>query len=139
MQKGQEFKWTPECQEALVKLRHRLTSTPVVVFPDYNLPFHHYTDESLYVIGVILAQVQEDWEHILACTSSSLTLPEKNYAATKGEYLGIVWALHHFQPYTAGTRTTVVTDHQSIHWLRMSDTHHTQFIRWRGVLEEFEL
>lgn len=71
-----------------------------------------YMDVSLYAIGAIRAQVRDNREHIIACASHILHSAETNYAATK--HLGIMWALQHFRPYIAGTKTTVIIDHQSL-------------------------
>lgn len=110
MQKGHEFKWIPGCQEAFMELWRLLTPAPVVVFPDYTLPFRLYMEISLFAIGAVLAHVREDREHITVCASCFLTTPEKNYIAIKCECFVIVWALQHFQPYIAETHTTIIMD-----------------------------
>ena len=54
--------WCPhsvdrKCQSAFEKLRHLLTTTSVLVYPDFNWPFILDTDASGVGIGVILSQV----------------------------------------------------------------------------------
>lgn len=110
-QKDTPFHWSTECQQAFTTLKNHLTSAPVVTFPEYTLPFCLYTDFSLHAIGAVLAQVRDDKEHIIACASRALNSTKINYAGTKREWLGVIWALQHFWPYTAGAKTPVITDH----------------------------
>ena len=49
------FHWSPECQEAFDRLKTLLTTSPITVFPDFNLPFRLYTDASTAGLGAILA------------------------------------------------------------------------------------
>lgn len=128
---------TPTCQPPPTCL-HTPTPWPTThllscIHPNYNV------DVSLPAIGAVLAQVRDDREHIIACASCLFSISKQNYSVTKRECLGNFWALQHFQPYIAGARTTVITDHQSLQWLCKSDTCQAQLIRWRGVLEWFNL
>ena len=54
--KEAELNWTSECNEAFLQLKQLLTTTPVLQGPDWNFPFHIYTDASDYAIGVVLGQ-----------------------------------------------------------------------------------
>ena len=64
-EKNSVFKWTEECQEAFIELRHRLTSTPVLAHPDFSKPFTLDTDASNTGIGAVLSQEGEDGvEHV---------------------------------------------------------------------------
>ena len=55
LRKEVEFSWTSECDEAFLQLKKLMTTTPILQGPDWNLPFHIYTDASNYAIGAILA------------------------------------------------------------------------------------
>ena len=41
-------------------LKERITSAPVLVFPDFNKPFLLETDASKEGLGVVLSQKQDD-------------------------------------------------------------------------------
>ena len=71
-------KWTPACAEALQILRHKLTSAPVLGFPDFELPFILEVDSSLEGIGAVLSQKQEGRKVVLAYASRSLKEAEQN-------------------------------------------------------------
>jgi hypothetical protein len=42
------------CEEAFVKLKNLLTSTPVIQPPDWSLPFEIMCDASDYAVGDVL-------------------------------------------------------------------------------------
>ena len=49
--KGRRFKWTESCQDAFDCLKSKLTSAPVLAFPDYNRQFILHCDASNVAIG----------------------------------------------------------------------------------------
>ena len=84
-----EFSWTFECDEAFLKLKKLLTIAPVLQDPNWNLPFHIYTDASNYAIGAVLGQQSENIENTIYYISKSLHGPELNYTVVEKELLAI--------------------------------------------------
>ena len=62
LKKGREFCWTQTCADAFRELKHRLTATPILAFPDYILPFILDNNASGTGIGAVLSQVQDGEE-----------------------------------------------------------------------------
>ncbi|CAC5408177.1 Retrovirus-related Pol polyprotein from transposon 297,Retrovirus-related Pol polyprotein from transposon 17.6 [Mytilus coruscus] len=60
LHKDQQFKWTDECQRSLEILKIKLTSAPILVFPDFNKEFILHTDASGTAIGYVLGQHDKD-------------------------------------------------------------------------------
>jgi len=56
--KNQEFTWGQSQQEALDNLKLKLSTTPVLAFPDFSLPFILTTDASKLTVAAVLSQVQ---------------------------------------------------------------------------------
>ena len=54
--KDVSFVWTPECTNAICKLKAIVTSDPVLRWPDHEQPFELEVDASQYALGVILYQ-----------------------------------------------------------------------------------
>ena len=50
-----KFEWTHECQRSLDILKEKMVTTPILVVPDWNLPFHVHVDFSSIALGIILA------------------------------------------------------------------------------------
>ena len=95
--KGVPFHWMKECQEAFTLLKHKLSSAPVLAYPDFCKDFVLETDASIKGLGAVLSQKQSDGKlHPIAFASRALSPPEKNYAVIELETLAVVWACSHF-------------------------------------------
>ena len=51
---GAPFEFDDQCLKAFLFLKEKLVSSPIVVAPDWNLPFELMCDASDYVIRAIL-------------------------------------------------------------------------------------
>ena len=56
------FSWTEECEQAFNSLKEKLVTAPVLVFPNFSVPFQLETDASGSSLGAILSQKQPDGE-----------------------------------------------------------------------------
>jgi hypothetical protein len=50
------FQWTPECDKAFETLKEKLSTTPILIFPNWENEFHVHVDASGISLGAILAQ-----------------------------------------------------------------------------------
>ena len=88
-----KFFWSDDSQKAFDTLKSKLTSTPVLAFADYTLPFELHTDASGTGLGAILYQTQNNQKRVIAYASRGLNPSEKNYPAHKLEFLALKWAI----------------------------------------------
>ena len=65
--------WTPECREAFEKLKHALTTAPVLAYPDMNKPFVLSTDASGHAIGYVPGQLDASGKELMAVERSVRT------------------------------------------------------------------
>ena len=89
-------RWTPSCEEAFLALKQKLTSAPLLGYPDFHLPFILETDASLHGLGSVLSQMQGEKKVVIAYASRSLKLNERNmqnYSSMKLELLALRWAI----------------------------------------------
>ncbi|CAL8997671.1 unnamed protein product, partial [Prunus brigantina] len=56
LSKDVEFMWTEGCMKAFNTLKELLTSAPIMMAPDWNLPFELMCDASDYALGAVLGQ-----------------------------------------------------------------------------------
>src|SRR5260363_370449 len=110
-----------EYEKAFDELKYRLTTAPILVYPDYRKEFILATDASYKGFGATLSQLSDDKkEHPIAYASKSLKKEEVNYGATELECAAIVWAIEHFHKYFGTSHFTLVTGHSALKWLKSS-------------------
>ncbi|GKA37693.1 reverse transcriptase domain-containing protein [Tanacetum coccineum] len=56
LEKDTPFEFDDECQKAFESLKEKLTCAPVIVSPNWNLPFELMCDASDFAIGAVLGQ-----------------------------------------------------------------------------------
>lgn len=56
LRKKSAFIWSEQFQNAFMQLKTALVSPPILFFPEFNKPFHLYTDASGIAIAMILEQ-----------------------------------------------------------------------------------
>lgn len=137
-QKDVRFKWTPECEHAFQVLKVKLTSTPILAFPDFSHPFILDTDASGETIGAVLSQIQDGKERAIAYASRKLSKSEQNYSVTKKELLAVVHFVKYYRHYLYGRRFMIRTDHGSLRWLFNFKDPQGQLARWIETLSTFD-
>jgi hypothetical protein len=75
------FLWTETCQYAFESLICKLSTPPVLAFPDFTLPFVLHTDASGVRLGAVLYQLQNRKKRVLAYGSRFVTHSEQRYCA----------------------------------------------------------
>ena len=76
------------------------------------------TDASLFAVGGVLSQLQENREVVIAYASRSLQLSQRRYCTTRRVMLAAVVMCTHFRSYLRGAQFTLRTDHSSLRWLQ---------------------
>ena len=113
--KDTRFDWSPECQIAFQELKQRLSSVPVLAYPNFDAQFVLETDASIKGLGAVLSQAQEGGNlHPVGYASRALSPSEVHYGITDLETLAVVWAISHFSHYLYGNRVVAYTDHTAV-------------------------
>ena len=74
LKKDTKFQWTYECQESLDKLKRKMATTPILIFPDWKKEFHVHVDASSMVLGVVLTQPEKgDIDHPIGFASRKIS------------------------------------------------------------------
>ena len=111
----QQFSWSPDCEEAFVKVKQLLVSAPLLHPPGLGKEFFLWTDASEQGFGAVLEQMSDTGvRHPVAYASRPTNSAEMKYAPTELEVAALVYALEHFQVYLLGNKVTVYTDHQAL-------------------------
>ncbi|CAN6567567.1 unnamed protein product [Malus baccata var. baccata] len=139
LQKEVAFEFTKECKASFNQLKELLTTTPIIVPPDWSLPFELMCDASDYALGAILGQRKEKKPHVIYYASRTLNDAQLNYSTTEKELLAVVFALDKFRSYLIGTKVIVFTDHAALKYLLTKKEAKPRLIRWILLLQEFDI
>ena len=115
--------WGPDQEAAFSRLKTALLKAPVVHQPDMDKAFHVSTDTSQHGVGAVLYQVVNGEKKYVSFMSKALKKGQRNYSATKRELLAIVYALKRWEPFLAGTKFSVETDHKALSFLHNAKSH----------------
>jgi hypothetical protein len=98
-------------------LKKELVSAPIVIAPDWSLPFEIMCDASDNAVGAVLGQRKEKLLHVIYYASHILNPAQMNYATTEKELLAVVYAFDKFRSYLLGSKVIVDTDHAALKYL----------------------
>ena len=91
------------------------------------------TDVSLFAVGGVLSQLQNDMEVVIAYASRSLRLSQRRYCTTRREMLAAVVMCMHSLP-SVYPQFTIRTDHSSLRWLQRFRNGDGMLARWYLLL-----
>ncbi|CAN6579504.1 unnamed protein product [Malus baccata var. baccata] len=139
LQKDVTFDMNEECVVAFNKLKELLSTAPVIMPPDWSLPFELMCGTSDYVVGAVLGQRVNKVPHVIYYASRTLNDAQLNYSTTENELLAVVFALEKFRSYLIGTKVIVFSDHAALKYLLTKKDAKPRLIRWILLLQEFDL
>jgi hypothetical protein len=115
-----KFIWGLPQEDYFMKLKELVTSAPVLVLPNDDLPFRLEANSSGIATSMVLSQQQvgnNAW-HPVAFLSKALNLVEWNYEIHDTEMLAIIRGLEEWRHYLEGARHPVEiwTDHRNLEY-----------------------
>jgi hypothetical protein len=128
--KDVKWRWGEEEQEAFDAIKKVVSRETLLSFPQFDKPFHVYTDASNYQLGAVIVQEGKP----LAFYSRKLNSAQRNYTTGEQELLSIVETLKEFRNILLGQKIIVHTDHKNILYGNLSND---RIVRWRLLLEEY--
>ena len=131
--------WTEAADSAFEHLKKLYTSTPILAYPDYKLPFVLHTDSSSEGLGAVLYQKQDGKLRVIAYASRSVSKSESHYPAHKLEFLALKWAVcEKFHEYLYGSNTfEVYTDSNPLTYVLTSAKLDACGQRWVAKLANY--
>lgn len=116
--KKARFIWGDEQENAFQALKHVLSQSTLLVFPDPNKQYHVYTDASDIGIGVVLAQEDEDGMERPVCFLSRKLKPnEVRIPVVERELLAVMYALQKLRRYLLDKSFILFTGNTAVRYL----------------------
>ncbi|MBW0568233.1 hypothetical protein O181_107948 [Austropuccinia psidii MF-1] len=127
--------------KAFESLRQALTTAPLLLMPDFKLPFKLYIDASGDGLGAALHQVQiindKPVEGPIFCISRQIKPTEARYGASQMEFLWLVSALEKLNYFLEGCFFELITDCTAVKSLLNMKTANRHMLRWQIAIQEY--
>ncbi|MBW0503396.1 hypothetical protein O181_043111 [Austropuccinia psidii MF-1] len=135
------FEMTQERIKAYEKIRKSLTEAPLLLMPDWNIPFKLYIDACGDELGAALHQVQiiddKPTEGPVCYISRQIKPTEARYNASQMECLFLVWALEKLHHYLYGSVFEVITDCNAMKSLVKMKTPNRNMFTWQIAIQKY--
>ncbi|GJU21027.1 reverse transcriptase domain-containing protein [Tanacetum coccineum] len=139
LEKDTPFFFSSECQSSFEILKKKLTEAPILVSPDWDLPFELMCDASDYAVGAVLGQRKDKYFRPIHYASKTLSDAQINYTVTEKELLVVVYAFEKFRSYLVLSKTIVYTDHSALKYLFNKQDAKPRLLWWILLLQEFTI
>nr|GEZ46835.1 reverse transcriptase domain-containing protein [Tanacetum cinerariifolium] len=113
LEKETPFLFSKDCIDAFETFKKKLTEAPILVIPDWNLPFELMCDASDFAIVAVLGQQKE--------------------------MLAVVYAFEKFRPYLVLSKSIVYTDHSVLKYLLSKQDAKPRLLWWVLLQQEFDI
>ncbi|GKA06803.1 reverse transcriptase domain-containing protein [Tanacetum coccineum] len=139
LEKETPFIFSTECRKAFETLKKKLTEAPILVTPDWDLPFEIICDANDFTVGAVLRQRKTKHFQPIHYASKTMTDAQAHYTTTEKELLAVVYAFEKFRPYLVLSKAMVYTDHSALKYLLSKQDAKPRLLRWILLLQEFDV
>ncbi|MCO5602477.1 hypothetical protein L7F22_056609 [Adiantum nelumboides] len=126
--------WNEHLDESFNKLKHLVTTAPMLHIVDPSKPFVVETDASDYALGAALYQDGRP----IAFESKKLSDAEMRYPTYEKELYAVIHALKKWRHYLYGSKFIAWTDHHSLRYICDQDDLRGRKARWVELMQEFD-
>ncbi|MBW0547964.1 hypothetical protein O181_087679 [Austropuccinia psidii MF-1] len=122
-------------------LRQALTTAPLLLIPELELPFQLYIDASGDGVGAAIHQVQiindKPGEGSICFISREIKPTVARYGASQMDCVCLVWALEKINYFQEGFGFEVITDCTVVKSLLSMKTPNRHMLRWQIAIQEY--
>ncbi|GJW47150.1 reverse transcriptase domain-containing protein [Tanacetum coccineum] len=97
LEKNTPFIFSNECIQSFETLKKKLTEAPILIAPNWDLPFELMCDASDFAIGAVLGKRHEKHFRPIHYASKTMNEAESHDTTTKKEMLAVVYAFEKFR------------------------------------------
>ena len=130
LKKGASQEWDEPCHQAFEELKSKLSSPPMLKFPEFDKPFEVHMDASDFAIGGVLMQDRRP----IAYESKKLDGCQRRWPTHEKELFVVVHCLKMWQHYLGLHKTKVYTDNVSLKYFETQAQVNAKQLRWHDTL-----
>ncbi|MBW0476912.1 hypothetical protein O181_016627 [Austropuccinia psidii MF-1] len=135
------FGMTVDRVKAFGSMRQSLTTAPLLLMPEFKLPFKICIDASGVGLGAALHQVQiindKPVEGPICFISGKIKPTKARYGASQMDYLCLFWALEKLNYFLEGCVFEVIRDCTAVKSLFNMKTPNRHILRWKTAIQEY--
>ena len=131
--KGTTFAWTPKAAAAFELIKMKLTTAPVLIFPDFSEMFELHCDASKLGIGAVLSQQSR----LVAFYSEKLSGARSRHSTYDVEFYAVVQSIRHWRHYLVHCDFVLFTDHDALKHLDSQVKVSARHASWIAYLQQF--
>ncbi|GJZ52330.1 reverse transcriptase domain-containing protein [Tanacetum coccineum] len=139
LMKDAKFDFSDDCKKAFNILKEKLTTAPIIISPDWNVPFELMCDASDFAVGAVLGQRIDGKFKPIYYANKTLNNAQEHYTTTEKELLAVVFSFDKFHPYLVLSKTIVYTNHSALKYLFSKQDAKPRLIRWVLLLQWFDI
>ncbi|CAA7017008.1 unnamed protein product [Microthlaspi erraticum] len=128
-----KLQWTEEAAAAFEVIKHKLTTAPILVLPDFEVPFELHCDASKLGFGAVLSQQSKP----VTFYSEKLAGARSRYSTYDIEFYAIVQAIKHWKHYLFQREFILFTDHDALKHLDSQAKVSSRHASWIAFLQQF--
>ncbi|GJU81641.1 reverse transcriptase domain-containing protein [Tanacetum coccineum] len=134
-----KFDLFDDCKKAFNILKEKLTTAPIIILPDWNIPFELMCDTSDFAVGAVLGQRIDGKFKTIYYANKTLNNAQEHYTTTEKELLAVVFSFDKFRPYLVLSKTIVYIDHSDLKYSFSKQDAKPRLIRWVLLLQGFDI
>lgn len=132
------IKWEKRHTDALEKVKHILTSNPVLVPPRHDRDYIIMSDATDKTVASLLIQEDDDGtQRNVAYFSRKLLPNERNWSVLEKEAYGILLSVLKWHQWVYGHKILALTDHRALEFLDSTAQHNSRIARWKIILGNY--
>ena len=109
-----KFEWTPEHQEAFMKLKDSTIQEPILHYPNPSKRYIVYIDASDDACGAQLTEEHDGTEFPIAFLCHTFSEPQRKWCTTEQEACGVYYAVTKWNYYLQGADILVRNNHKPL-------------------------
>ena len=137
LKKGIQWNWNEVHENSFKEVKELASENTLLERFNSDLPLLLMSDASNNGCGALLFQMKEKQIKPISWYARKFSYAEQRYDTREKELLGVKNALEYFNQYTKHHHTIVYTDHESLRWMRNSQSGRVQ--RWSLSLMQYSI
>ena len=134
------IRWEQRHTDALERVKHILTSNPILVPPRHDRDYIIMSDATERTVAALLIQEDDDGtQRNVAYFSRKLLPNERNWSVLEKEGYGILLSVLKWHQWVYGHRILALTDHRALAFLESTAQHNSRIARWKVILSNYAI